>query len=640
MKAHAFWAVLAACSLLLVPASAKSHTAKAAKAVAATPVGEPLGTHLFRATASPGFSPFSPPPQPICVSLTNPKWTVSGNSQLCGVLANSAKGQSGVAYPGIQYASAGRWAAPTPFQLPSQATLNHFGPVCPQGKAPEGSTLDMAETCQFLNVWVPTTAPNAAPYPVMVFIHGGAFLEGAGSLPVYNGAAFAGQKVILVTLNYRLGALGFLVGNSFGTTATGNYGIMDQQMALNWVHDNISAFGGDPNRVTIFGESAGAMSVGLHLYSTPSSTALFSAAIMESNPVGLVYSQATATGPSALGNQFLAALCKQSGQSCKAKSSFNPATAPVEDIVAAQSAFLLSLSGIGDIRNGYTGVRGLPFQPVIDGKLIVGQPYQGYASGTTPKPVVFGINHDEGAVFAALVAAKVKIGKPANNPLPAVYKMILDGGFSKGTSAKLATENSRYKISKTTPPDYQANAPYYNRYGQAASNVVLDYDFSIGNVVMANSALSTGKGAPQYAYYFTQAPVFDIYGSLVDGKWTDIDNGACDPKIGNYVCHGSELPYVFDTLTITVPAQFSADVTPPLKTFADAVNAAWAAFATNPSNPGSIWTAPYTNNQTGSPAVVLNADNTSWTTGAIDPNAVFPVWSGTFAPASQSGPAK
>ncbi len=638
MKMHRLWAVVAACSLLLGPASAKSpRTVKASKsAAAAAPLVVPLGSHLFRAT-SPGFSPFATPSEPICVSLPSSKWTVSGGSKLCGVIANGASGPSGVAYPGIQYASASRWAPPAPFSLPSTATLTGFGPVCPQA----GANLNIAEACQFLNIWIPPTPNNVPPqpntYPVMVFIHGGAFLEGAGSLPVYNGAAFAAQKVILVTLNYRLGALGFLVGNKFGAKATGNYGIMDQQMALNWVHDNISAFGGDPTRITIFGESAGAMSVGLHLYGIPSSTALFGAAIMESNPVGLLYSQVGANGPTVIGNQFLASLCKLSGQSCILWSKFNPLTASVANIITAQDSFLLGADGKADVGLGYMGLRGLPFQPVLDASFITGQPYQGYVSGTFPKPAIFGINQDEGAVFAALVAAKGK-GAAANNPSAIVYGAVVNGGFQDPLkSTKIAKQSPRYQISKTDPPNYQANAPYYNRYGQAASNAVLDYDFAVSNIVMAGSAQSTGKGAQQYAYYFNQPPVFDIYGSLDGSTWVDIDNGACDPLIGNYVCHGSELPYVFDTLAITVPQQFNSRLTPQLNAFAGAVNAAWAAFATNPTNPGSIWTA-YTG--TGTPAVVLNANNTNWTTGPIDPNAVYNIWDGAFSAPGQSGNAK
>ena len=113
----------------------------------------------------------------------------------------------------------------------------------------------------------------------MVFIHGGAFVRGAGSQPLYNGSALARKGVVVVTLNYRLGAFGFLthplLAEESPNNTSGNYGLLDQQAALRWVQDNIGAFGGDPTRITLFGESAGAISVLSHLAS-PQSKGLYS----------------------------------------------------------------------------------------------------------------------------------------------------------------------------------------------------------------------------------------------------------------------------------------------------------------------------------------------------------------------------
>ena len=121
----------------------------------------------------------------------------------------------------------------------------------------------------------------------MVFIYGGAFIYGSDADPLYDGAYTAANgNVVVVNLNYRLGALGFLAGvkdKKTGEEINGNFGILDQILALEWVQENISAFGGDPEKVTIYGESAGAMSTGIHLVS-PKSAADFRAAIMESNP--------------------------------------------------------------------------------------------------------------------------------------------------------------------------------------------------------------------------------------------------------------------------------------------------------------------------------------------------------------------
>src|SRR5215469_1564910 len=192
-------------------------------------------------------------------------------------------------YRGIPYALPPvgdlRWAPPQPF--PRWSVLlaaTSFGAVCPQ----DGVAND-SEDCLFLNIWTPRAAVDRGrQLPVMVFIHGGYFVFGAGSLPIYDGAYLsASGNVVVVTLNYRLGSLGFLAVPELGLT--GNYGILDQRQALHWVAENIAAFGGDPGKVTIFGESAGAMSVGLHLFSIPADRSLFRAAIMESNPLALPY---------------------------------------------------------------------------------------------------------------------------------------------------------------------------------------------------------------------------------------------------------------------------------------------------------------------------------------------------------------
>ncbi|XP_071118789.1 neuroligin-4, X-linked-like [Haliotis cracherodii] len=149
-------------------------------------------------------------------------------------------------------------------------------PICPQVHSKPHSTQN--EDCLFLNVFAwKSKANTTSPLPVMVFIHGGAFNEGGGSLFRCN--ALALHSVVVVTFNYRLGALGFLATDD--AASPGNYGMLDQVMALKWVRDNIADFGGDPKHVTVFGESAGAVSTSLHLIS-PLSKGLFDAAITES----------------------------------------------------------------------------------------------------------------------------------------------------------------------------------------------------------------------------------------------------------------------------------------------------------------------------------------------------------------------
>jgi para-nitrobenzyl esterase len=146
----------------------------------------------------------------------------------------------------------------------------------------------MSEDCLYLNVWTPAKSANEK-LPVMVFFYGGAFgkIAPVGDIAVYNGTTLAQKGVIVVTTNYRLGALGFLahpqLANESPHNSSGNYGILDQVAALQWVQRNIGAFGGDPSRVTIFGQSAGGESVLIHLVS-PGSRGLYQQAIVESGP--------------------------------------------------------------------------------------------------------------------------------------------------------------------------------------------------------------------------------------------------------------------------------------------------------------------------------------------------------------------
>src|SRR6185503_14812200 len=191
-------------------------------------------------------------------------------------------------FRGVQYATAARFQVPepvTPWTGTRDATT--FSPAAPQpiggpldGLVPggfDGPTDELG--CLTLNVWTPD--PNAsASKPVLVWFPGGAFTTGAASQPVYDGARFcAEQDAVIVTCNYRLGALGFLDMRAAGGVA--NCGLRDAIAALEWAHDNIAAFGGDPERVTVFGESAGGGIV-LHLCASPQTRGLFASAIVQS----------------------------------------------------------------------------------------------------------------------------------------------------------------------------------------------------------------------------------------------------------------------------------------------------------------------------------------------------------------------
>jgi len=194
-------------------------------------------------------------------------------------------------FRGIPFAAppvaAQRWRAPQPASSwEGIKRADKFSPACPQqGSYPPESPPEASdEDCLYLNIWAPMDA-DTKPLPVMVWIYGGGLVNGSGSTPLYAGDGFAKRGVILVTFNYRLGVLGFLALNSLSKESpagvSGNYGLLDQIAALQWVQRNIGAFGGDAHRVTIFGQSSGAISVSA-LVASPLAKGLFQRAIGES----------------------------------------------------------------------------------------------------------------------------------------------------------------------------------------------------------------------------------------------------------------------------------------------------------------------------------------------------------------------
>ena len=181
-----------------------------------------------------------------------------------------------------------RWKPPLPMKKwKGVRDATQFGAACIQPKGKPDSIYfwnlpKTSEDCLYLNVWAP---PNASKAPVFVWIHGGALSGGSGSEPMYDGAKLSERGIVVVTINYRLGALGFLVHPGLSAESrrniSGNYGLLDQIQALEWVKRNVAAFGGDPGNVTIAGESAGGLSV-MYLMATPSAHGLFHKAVMQS----------------------------------------------------------------------------------------------------------------------------------------------------------------------------------------------------------------------------------------------------------------------------------------------------------------------------------------------------------------------
>jgi para-nitrobenzyl esterase len=267
-----------------------------------------------------------------------------------------------------------RWRPPQPAANWSGVRdATQFAPHCPQPASPFGEA-STSEDCLFLNVFTPSHGQAGAHHPVMVWIHGGALVTGESN--DYDPTKLVEDGVTVVTINYRLGALGFLAAPALADAngQSGDYGLMDQQAALRWVQRNIASFGGDPRNVTIFGESAGGLSV-LSQVASPAARGLFSKAIAESgsyNPT-----------------QTSLASAEASGQAFAAKAGCSDPTAaclrslPVSTILANEDAA------------GYT--------PNINSEVLPQSLETAFATGEFNRvPIINGTNHDEWRLFVAL----------------------------------------------------------------------------------------------------------------------------------------------------------------------------------------------------------------------------------------------
>jgi len=292
-------------------------------------------------------------------------------------------------FRGVRYATAARFGPAQPIE-PWDGVIEAtaFGPIAPQNPSPLETLLGAgqspsSEDCLSLNVFTPALDDRSRP--VMVWIHGGGFTAGTGSTPWYAGNRLAAQgDVVVVTINYRLGALGFLHvdGRIDGCEGAGSNGIRDQVKALEWVRDNISAFGGDPNNVTIFGESAGGMSVGT-LLGTPSAAGLFHRAIPQS---GAASNVATPQEAARVLEQLLRALDLRPGEEERLLE------LDVESILAAQQTVGTQLLGDGNMF--------LPFCPVEDGVVLPQAPLDAIRAGLSAGvPVLVGTTADEWNLF-------------------------------------------------------------------------------------------------------------------------------------------------------------------------------------------------------------------------------------------------
>ncbi|MDQ2774784.1 MAG: carboxylesterase family protein [Acidobacteriota bacterium] len=358
-----------------------------------------------------------------------------------------------------------RWQPPQPVAAwTGVRKANAFGARCMQGHLFSDMVFrdsGPSEDCLYLNVWTPADSANAH-LPVMVWIYGGGFQAGASSEPRQDGENLAKKGVIVVSLNYRLGLFGFFshpeLSKESPHHASGNYGLLDQAAALEWVHKNIAAFGGDPNNVTIFGESAGSMSVSA-LMAAPVSRGLFNRAIGESGGiVGLKGGLPALSKTEQDGARFAESVGASSLQSLRAKSA--------EDLLQAAT------------RDRTAGFR---FWPNIDGYFFPESPSVIYSSGKEAHvPLLAGWNSDEGGASAIF-------GKTAQTKENYISKVRELYGHHADD------------ILKAYPADSDQQAK------ESARDLASDRFIAYSTWKWIDLQLETGE-SPVYRYHFEQAP--------------------------------------------------------------------------------------------------------------------------------------
>lgn len=374
------------------------------------------------------------------------------------------------------------------------------------------------------NVWTPGV--NSKLLPVMVYIYGGAFVLGASDVPLFDGTNFAKKGVVMVSFNYRLGIEGFLKINGVPS----NIGIRDQIAALQWVKNNINGFGGDPENVTIFGESAGAISVGV-LFASPATKGLFKRAIMESG-----------SGQAVLSGEQADRVAKQYAKTLKIKNSredymkFTP-----EELLAAQpkvngKMVKLDTKDFPDPSGGIS-----LYFPVIDGEIVTAMPINNVRNGSGAAcDLMIGYNTDEMNYFLLPTGLLKKIK----------YNFILKLAVKKIHPAPTALIEV-----------YKKEYPNKN-LGELFSAILTSYQAQVPSIRFANAHAKSGR---TFMYEF--------------GWPSSVANGT----YGAY--HGLELPFVFNNLNVvTGPSgMLGPDGAPP--ELGDKMQNAWVQFATT-GNPG------------------------------------------------------
>ena len=427
-----------------------------------------------------------------------------------------------------------RFRPPEPVEpWPDVRDATNFGPIAPQPNSGPGSYLpgdlmEQSEDCLSLNVWTPSMSETLLP--VMVFIHGGAYLMGSGSQVAYRGEHLARRGVVVVTINYRLGVLGFLahpVLYDEKSGGFGNWGLLDQIAALSWVKENIAAFGGDPQNVTAFGESAGAMSL-CELLGTPSAHGLFHRVIIESGSPFATFADASIVVAERFGSCLgLNELTRQSLEDV-----------PVASLLAAQVI----------VSDAIDGGIGLPFRPVVDGGLLKRHPADEIADGCAKDvDLLIGTNRDEFKFFSTITPELSRIDDVGLYAFVERYLRASGIGESEIDAVGLVRN---YRTWRSERRESTASRDLLDA-------IVGDWLFRIPAMRMTEAFIEHHPNT--YVYLF------------------DWESPFAGGVLG--ACHVLELPFVFGTLRNPIIGYFSGS-DPRAYELSDSVAGAWVAFAT------------------------------------------------------------